>query len=233
MYSVERPSANLGIERGDFTPMAQASRFRLEYNVNMIKTALTVVVGLAFAPLAASAQPGNANAALHAQIQALQRAGFSGMTEVQIPQAPVAVKVLLVSAQADETTEALAALIRGAQLDGTLHGEAIRALGFNFNGDKFPIKGYDKPENQPVMTVFSITTFRGKTDIIIWEGINATKEVRSYLISPEGVLEAAAVTRKVNGKSQAEKIPVSQAQAGSREMIQFWVRYYRENLKKP
>lgn len=199
----------------------------------MIKTALTVVAGLVFAPLVAFAQPRNANAVLRGQIQALQVAGFSGMAEIALPQAPAAMRALPVSAQADETREALAALIRGAQADQTLNAEGMRALGFNFNGDHFPAKGYAKPENQPVKTMFSTTTFRGKTDIIISQGIDATREVRTYLISPEGVLEAAAATRKVNGKSQAESIPVSQAQADSSEMIQFWVRYYRENLKKP
>ena len=199
----------------------------------MIKTALTLVAGLAFAPLAAYAQPGNANAVLRGQIHALQAAGFSGMADVALPQAPAVVGVLPVSAQADESTEALAALIRGAQPGSTLNGEGIRALGFNFSGDKLPVNGYGWAENQSLKTMFSITTFRGKTDIIISQGIKATRELRSYLISPEGVLEAAAVTRKVNGILQSESIPVSQAQAGSREMIQFWVRYYRENLKKP
>ncbi|UPT75874.1 MAG: hypothetical protein M0D55_09505 [Elusimicrobiota bacterium] len=199
----------------------------------MINIALTVVAGLAFAPLAASAQPGNANVVLRGQMQVLQAAGFSGMAEVAMPQAPAAVRVLPVSAQADETSEALAALIRGALLDGTLNGEGVRALGFNFKGDLFPVKSYAKPADQTVITIFSVTTFRGKTDIIISQGIKETREVRNYLISPEGVLEAASVWRKVNGSSQAESIPVSQAQAGSREMIQFWVRYYRENLKKP
>lgn len=211
--------------------MAQASRTRFGYNVKMIKTALTFVAGLVFAPLAAFAQPGNTNAVLRSQIQSLQAAGFSGTAEVAIPQAPAAVGALPVSVQADETTEALAALVRGAQRDGTLNGEAMRALGFNFNGDKFPVKGYAKPENQPVLTAFSITTFRGKTDIIITEGISATREVRSYLISPEGILEAAVVTRKVNGISQSEKIPVATAQAGYRELLKFWTRYYRENLR--
>jgi len=199
----------------------------------MIKTALTLVAGLAFAPLAASAQLGNANAVLRGQIQALQAAGFTGMAEVAMPQVPAAVRALPVSAQADETTETLAALIRGAQVDRTLNGETMRLLGFKFNGDFLPVKGYDQQEDQTVTTKFSVTMFRGKTDIIISHGIKATREGWSYLISPEGVLEAAVVTRTVNGKFQRESIPVSQAQAGSREMIQFWIRYYRENLKKP
>lgn len=199
----------------------------------MIKTALTVVAGLAFAPLAASAQPGNTDAVLRGQIQSLQAAGFSGMAEVAMPQAPAAVRALPVSAQADETMEALTALIRGAQRDGTLNGEAMRLLGFKFNGDFLPVKGYDQQEDQTVITKFSVTTFRGKPDIIISHGIKATREGRSYLISSEGVLEAAVVTKTVNGKFQRESIPVSQAQAGSREMIEFWIRYYRENLKKP
>ena len=63
--------------------------------------------------------------------------------------------------------------------------------------------------------------------------MDGRKELRSYLISMNGTLEAAALTLKINGKVQAEKISVSQAEAGCRELLEFWTRYYRDNLKNP
>jgi len=196
----------------------------------MNRSTLTLIAGLAFVPLTATAQVRDANSILRGQIQALQAAGFSGMTEVPVPHAPATARTLLVSAQVDETTEALAAL-GASQINVTLTGETARTLGFDFNGDHLPAKGYVTPTDQPIIRYFSATTFRGKTDIIISEVRKETREFRSYLVSPDGTLEAAAVTRKVNGKFQAERIPVSEAQAGCRNLLEFWTSYYREKLK--
>lgn len=190
----------------------------------------TIIAGLAFLPLTASAQVRDANSILRGQIHALQMAGFSGMTEVQVPQAPATARSLPVSVQVDETTEALVTL-GASPHDVTLIGETARTLGFDFNGDQLPGKGYATPKDQPTVRYFSATTFRGKTDIVISEGIKETRELRSYLISPDGTLVAAAVTRKVNGKFQVERISNSEAQAGYRSLLEFWLRYYRENLK--
>lgn len=198
----------------------------------MTRTALTLVAGLALAPLAAWAQPRDAGAALRGQIQALQAGGFLGMAEVQMPKAPAAAKALPVSVQTDETTEALAALILAAQTDGNLIAETIRALGFDFNGDAFPAKGIEKQPSSQGNRYFSVTTVRGRTEIIMQGFDKAKQELRAYLITSDGSLVSAAVTKKINGKFQADKTPVSEAQTGCRELLEFWTRYYRENLKK-
>ena len=200
----------------------------------MTGNTLTIIVGLAFAPLAASAQTGNANMALREQIQALRASGFSGMAEIQMPQAPAAVTASPASVQVDETTEALAALRLAVKDDTGLEGETARVLGFSSNGERLPVKYLSTPKAE-VVRWFNVTTFRGTTDIIIqdFRTVDGRKELRSYLITTNGTLEAAALTVKINGKFLAEKIPVSEAQAGCREQLEFWTRYYRENTKKP
>lgn len=201
----------------------------------MTGSTLTIIAGLVFAPLAASAQSGNANAALSGQMQALRASGFLGLAEIQVPQATADVKATPASVQVDETAEALAALSREVKEESSQDGETARALGFNFNGDLLPTKYIVTPKVQDVTRFFSITTFRGTADIIIQEirKVDGRKELRSYLITSTGSLEAAALTVKINGKVQAERISGSQAQAGCRELLEFWTRYYRDNLKKP
>lgn len=201
----------------------------------MTRTTLTIIAGLAFLPLTVSAQPGQANAILREQIQALRASGFSGMTDIQVPQAPAAVQVTPASVQGDETTEALAALRRESKQDTTVSGEVARALGFAFIGESFPAKWITSPKEADVIRIFTVTTVRGASDIILGEvrKVGERKEIRSYLISTNGTLEAATVTVKVNGKLQSEKVPVANAQAGCRELLGYWTRYYRENLKKP
>lgn len=196
---------------------------------------LLAIIVLAFAPLGASAQPRNANAMLREQIQALGASGFSGMAEIQVPQAPATMKGASVSVQADKTTEALAALRREAKTEMNLTPENARALGFNFTGERFPVMNITTPKDQDVIRLFNVTTVRGTTDFIVqdFRRVNGRQELRSYLISDNGVLESAALTVKVNGKILAEKIPVAAAQAGCREQLEFWKRYYRENLKRP
>lgn len=197
----------------------------------MTKRTLLFVAGLAFAPLAASAQVRDANSILRGQIQALRAAGFSGMTEVQMPQAPATARTVSVSAQIDETAEALAGLSRAAQTTVNLIHETLRTLGFDFNGDLFPAKGIARQPFPSGIRFFAVTTLRGSSEIIIEEFDKARQELRSYLITSDGNLVAAAMTRKVSGKFQAEKIPAAEAQAGCRNLLEFWTRYYRENLK--
>lgn len=200
----------------------------------MTRKALMIIAGLAFLPLAAWAQPGQANAILRDHIHALGASGFPGLVEIQVPQAPGAVQGAPAANQVDETTEALAALIRELKEISTMEVETAKALGFDLSGD-LPIKYLVGPKIQDVIRLFSATTFRGTTDIIIQDvrRANDRKELRSYRIGMNGTLEAAAVTVKVNGKYQSEKIPVSTAQAGCQKLLEFWRGYYRENLKKP
>ncbi|OGR98496.1 MAG: hypothetical protein A2V88_05995 [Elusimicrobia bacterium RBG_16_66_12] len=197
----------------------------------MTRRTLLLIAGLAFAPLAASAQVRDANSILRGQIQALRAAGFSGMTEVQVPQAPATARTLSVSAQVDETAEALAALSRAAQTKVNLIDETLRALGFDFNGGVSLDKGIPRQPFPGGIRFFTVTTARGNPEIIIEEFDKAKQELRSYLITSDGNLVAAAMTRKVNGKFQAEKITISEAQTGCRNLLEFWTRYYRDNLK--
>lgn len=199
----------------------------------MIRTALIFVAGLALSPLAASAQPEDAGAALRGQIRALQAAGISGMAEVQMPQAPTAARALAVSAWADETSEALAALSRAAQTNGTLIAATARTLGFDFNGGVFPVKGIERQAFPNGARYFDVTTIRGNSEIVIQEFDKVKQELRSYLITSDGSLAAAAVTKKINGIFQAEKVAIPEARIGCGELLEFWKRYYRENLKKP
>lgn len=194
-----------------------------------------IIAGLAFFPFVASAQPGRANAILLEQIQAMRGSGFSGMADIQVPQAPVAMQGAPAAIKVDETSEALASLSRASIIESRFSGEVARALGINFIGEEFPAKKLIAPKDQDVVRVFNVTTVRGATDIIIEEVRKAgdRKELRSYLVSTNGNLEAATVTVKVNGKLQSEKVPVADAQAGCRELLGYWTRYYRDNLKKP
>lgn len=197
----------------------------------MTQKILIFVAGLAFAPLTASAQVRDANSILRGQIQALKAAGFSGMTEVQMPQAPTTARTLSVSAQVDETAEALAALSRTAQKKANLINETLQALGLDLNGRTSLDRAIERQPFPGGIRFFTVTTIRGNPSIIIEEFEKASQELRSYLITSDGNLVAAALTRKVSGKFQAEKVPTSEAQAGYRNLLEFWMRYYRDNLK--
>jgi len=196
----------------------------------MNRITLTITAGLIIAPLVASAQPRDGNAMLRGQIQALGAAGFSGMTEIQVP-APATTKIVLVSVQADETTDALAGLIRKAKIPTTFDGETMRVLGIDFDGEKLLTTGIDKQKHPGGIYFFSVTNARGKTEILMAGFDSAKQERPTYLVSTDGTLVAAAITRKLNGKFQAERIPVSEAQAAYKELLEFWMRYYRDNLK--
>lgn len=199
----------------------------------MTRFSLTLAAGLALAPVMASARPGDAGAALRAHVQALHAGGFPGMAAAQVPQAPAEAIAVPTSAQADETAEALAALSRASQKSESMVDETARALGFDLNGGKLMVNSIERQPFANGIRVFSVATIRGKTGIVIQEFNKPKQELRSYLITSDGSLEAAAVTKKMNGKFQAEKIAVSGAQAGCSELLEFWMRYYHENLKTP
>ncbi|OFX10924.1 MAG: hypothetical protein A2516_07410 [Alphaproteobacteria bacterium RIFOXYD12_FULL_60_8] len=192
-------------------------------------TALTLIAGLAFLPLTASAQVRSADSILRGQIQALHGAGFSGMTDVQMPSAPTTAATFPVLAQADETAEALTVLIKAAQVKDGLVGDTVRAMGFDFKDKTFPVKGITMQQDGSTTRFFSVTAFRDKTDIIMEELqiIDGKKVLRSYLMSPSGVLETAVLTKK----RQADIIPAQEAQEGFQKLLGFWMRYYRDNLK--
>ncbi|MBI4371771.1 MAG: hypothetical protein HY552_05690 [Elusimicrobia bacterium] len=192
------------------------------------------MTGLAFMPIMAFSQARDPKSLLKGSIEALRRAGFPGTQEIQVPPPPSAVPASRVADEAtDETMEALAALVAEVQKsprEGSVIGETLRKLGVDFAGDKLLVQNFFK---RNVQRIFSVTSFRGRTDIILDEGIKAggRKEIRSYLLSPMGVLEAAAVTTKRDGKFYAERIPNEDAQEGFRAQLRFWTQYYRDHLK--
>lgn len=198
----------------------------------MTKIALTLIAGLALLPPTATAQVRDANSLLRGQIQALSGAGFSGMTDIQVPRTPAVAAMSPATPQADETAVALTALIKAAQVKDALLGHTVRAMGFDFNDKDFPVKGIAMQQDGNISRFFSVTEFRGKTDIIMEELqiIDGKRVLWSYLLSPSGVLETAVLTRKVDGKRQADIIPAPEAQEGFQKLLGFWMRYYRDNL---
>lgn len=188
-------------------------------------------------PLTAAAQVRDAGALLRGRIEALGQAGFAGMQDVPMPQAPSAVPAAPLSAPADETTQAIVALIDVVQKSGVESksvGDTLRKLGVAFDGEFFLAKNV-KGTDPATINLFSVTAARGKTDILLETvvKVDGKKQLRSYLISADGKLLGAAVTRKENGAYLAESVPVAEAEAGYREQLDFWMRYYRANLKKP
>lgn len=188
-------------------------------------------------PLTAAAQVRDAGALLRGRIEALGQAGFAGMQDVPMPKAPSAVPAAPLSAPADETTQAIAALIDVVQKSGVESksvGDTLRKLGVAFDGEFFLAKNV-KGTDSATINLFSVTIARGKTDILLETvvKVDGKKQLRSYLISADGKLLGAAVTRKENGAYLAESVPLAEAESGYREQLDFWMRYYRANLKKP
>lgn len=199
----------------------------------MNMNALPLVAALALTPMVASAGIGNAETILGGSLKALQGAGFEGIHDIPVPSALPAVAAFRVAARADETAEALAALTaRTSILDGngSAIGETVRKLGFAFDGDEFPTKNFSSDGNN-----FAVTSYRGKVELILQEvlRVDGKKRLRSCLLSADGTLQAAAVTRKENGRFIADAVPPAEAQAPCRALLDFWVQYYRDNLKKP
>ncbi len=196
-----------------------------------------LIVALASLPLTATAQVRDAGTLLRGQTEALEQAGFAGMRGIPMPQAPSAVPAAPQSTPADETTQAIATLIEVVQKSGAEMqsiGDVLRKLGVAFDGESFLAKNI-KATDAASTNLFSVTAARGKTDIILVTlvRVNGKKQLRYYLISADGRLLGAAVTRKENEAYVSESVPLAQAEAGYREQLDFWLRYYRANLKKP
>lgn len=196
-----------------------------------------LIAVLASLPLTAAAQVRDPGAMLRGQIEALGQAGFAGMRDIPMPQAPSAVPAAPQSTPADETTQAVAALVDAVQKSGAeikSTGDVLRELGVAFDGESFLAKNIEATDAAST-NLFTVTAARGKTDIILVTlvRVNGKKQLRYYLISADGRLLGAAVTRKENGANLTESVPMAEAESGYREQLDFWVRYYRANLKKP
>lgn len=203
----------------------------------MFTNRFPLIAMLVCLPLTAAAQVRDASSLLRGRIEALGQAGFAGMQDVRMPTVPSAVPATPSATPADETVQAIAALVDVVQKSGAESksiGDTLRKLGVAFDGEFFLAKNV-KGTNPATINLFSVTTSRGKTDILLETvvKVDGKKQLRSYLISADGKLLGAAITRKENGAFVAESVPLAEAAPGYREQLDFWVRYYRANLKKP
>jgi hypothetical protein len=168
-------------------------------------------------------------------VQALKAAGLPAVPGAQFikVQAPTPDS----SVPLNETAKALSALVGVAQKQTRGPDFLIataKALGFIFEGDSFPVGSIPSQKDGGIIRYFSIAQYHGKDEIIIDEirRIDGRKELRSYWITPAGELQAAALTVKVNGSYVAQKVPADDAQTGCRALLEYWVQYYRDNLKR-
>ncbi len=198
-----------------------------------------ILAAIAFLPMTAVAQPRDAGSLLRGSLQALGQAGFAEIQGVPMPQAPSTVAASPTATPQDETAQAVAALVDAVQktgVEGTFVGAVLRKVGLAFNGEVFPFKNIQVIDlNLNLIRNFTVTSIRGQNGILLQSvaksGIN--KKLRSYLISAEGKLLGAAVSWKENGAYLTDSIPLADAEVDYREQLDFWMRYYRANLKKP
>lgn len=198
---------------------------------------ILLISALTLLPMTVTAQIRDAASFLRGPIQALGQAGFAGMQDISVLQPPSALSASTVAAPADETSQAVKALVEAAQKSGgdtTSLGAILRKVGLAFSGEIVPIKVLQVAETD-LVRLFSVTAVRGTNDIFL-ETVKKSggkKQLRSYLISADGKLLGSALSWKENGAYLTDSIPVAEAEADYREQLDFWMRYYRANLKKP
>ncbi len=195
-----------------------------------------LIAVLALAPMTATAQVRDAGSLLRGSMHALGEAGFARMQDIPMPQAPSAMSASPAAAAVDETSQAFVALVEAVQkigIESFSTGAVLRKVGLAFVGETYPLKVIKVAD--PDMRYFTVTAARGQNDILLEaiKKVDGKKQQRSYLISSDGRLLGAAVSWKENGLILTESIPLTDAEAGYREQLEFWMRYYRANLKKP
>ncbi|MBI5247542.1 MAG: hypothetical protein HY923_10200 [Elusimicrobia bacterium] len=198
---------------------------------------IRLVSALTLLPMTAAAQVRDAASLLRGPVQALGQAGFAGMKDISVSEPPSALSASPAAAPADETSQAVKALVEAALKSGgdrTSFGAILRKVGLVFNGEIVPVKDLQVAETD-LVRLFSVTSVRGTNDIFIEtvKKVGGKKKLRSYLISPDGKLLGSAVSWKENGAYLTDSIPAAEAEADYREQLDFWMRYYRANLKKP
>ena len=196
----------------------------------MTKGSFLIIAGLTLIPSAASARADAPNAA--ALVRQLS-GGWPGMSASALPQAPGIPAFVVVAgggSGSEEVSQALAALIEEATEKSSCIGETVRRLGFQFKGQELAVDAINSVKHKH----FAVTKFRGKTEIIIGEFSDAAgkNELRSYLLSTQGVLKAAALTTKPDGRFKAVEIDLTTAKPEFDRLLKFWIQYYRDNLKK-
>ncbi|UPT74971.1 MAG: hypothetical protein M0D55_04460 [Elusimicrobiota bacterium] len=195
-----------------------------------------LIAVLALLPMTAAAQGRDSGSLLRGSMHALGQAGFAGMADIAMPQAPSAPSVSLVAAPVTETAQAIVALVDAVKkigIDGSFSGAVLRKVGLAFVGETYPFKVIKISD--PDVRNFTVTAVRGQNDILLEavKKVDGKKHLRSYLISADGKLLGAAVSWKENGLILTESIPLVDAEADYREQLDYWMRYYRANLKKP
>ncbi len=196
---------------------------------------LSLIAIMSFLPISAQAQVRDAGSLLRGSILGLGQVGFEGMQGIPMPQPPSYAAAAPILTTVDETAQAVATLEDAARpTSGGAPGDTLRKLGIAFDGESSPSKGLGATDSES-KRLFGVVIVQGKKYVLIEEMKKAVvpKQLQSYLIGADGGLLAAAVTRKENGKFIAEPISLADAAAGHREQLDFWVRYYRANLKKP
>ena len=192
---------------------------------------------LVLLPMTAVAQVRNPGSLLRGSMHALGQAGFAELQDVPMPQAPSAISASPAAVPLDETAQAIIALVEAVQKDGiesTFSAGVLRKVGLAYVGEIYPFKVL-RFTDADTLRYFTVTAVRGKNDILLesTKKVDGKKQMRSYLISAEGRLLGAAVSWKDNGLIWTDSIPLADAEAGYREQLDYWMRYYRANLKKP
>ncbi len=110
--------------------------------------------------------------------------------------------------------------------------ETLVALGIEAPFDSISV--IDQPRSNPDNQgnrYFSVVSFSGDLKILIDRFSKSENILRSYLLSMDGALLSAAITRKKNGQYYSDPIQRADAHAGYEELLGFWVQYYHDNLK--
>jgi hypothetical protein len=114
-----------------------------------------------------------------------------------------------------------------------LGGEVVRALFGEgaFSGDKLKANLNAKDKGGAKSRVFYTTNLRGKTEIILDAYDKPAYELLTYLVAPDGTLEAATRTKKVDGKFVVVKLPIEKVQEDFKAELAFWKDYYLTRIK--
>lgn len=173
-------------------------------------------------------------------LQILHKAGFIGIHKIQIPNlspAELPVPEVRQNDQEKEMLEAYAKEVLTYEINKLgVDGPTARQLGFKpilkifeWNDDgTMPIKSHNlkKPTTGEGWS-FAVTDARGRIEIILIY-LDKDNVMTSYLTSPSGVLEKAAINSNSGG---VKEIPFEQAQEGFRTLLEVWTNYFGKHPK--
>jgi hypothetical protein len=200
---------------------------------SIVQTISLILTVLALSPFTVSAQNGASDTLLRGLMQGLQTGGFVGASDVHV--ADVAAPRPASAASTDETIAALAAISRLAVKNtDNYRGDFARAFGFEFSGDSLPISNFPRQKGPDSTRYFETTDVSGRLEILIEEAskVDGHTTLISCRVTPQGIIESATRTTKPNGQFQFETIPLPEGEAGCRKILDFWTKYYLENLKQ-